>query len=179
VKRLLILFFCLSAPTIRADQISPGTPQGVIRSDDLDEVEDVAGDRDFLPSDHSAAPIDPKRIKSVEAAVGEILVRSDADIRNDHSLAVAMVRGTASPWQGVSLDVQAILTPTSTLGLMIGTGVFEEEGEVDERSFDLSYKSRAVGFGWKNYWSNYEPFGWQLFFGLCLLGRQGDSKRFR
>src|SRR5690606_11727336 len=107
--------------------------------EDIEEVEDVADDRDYLPPDYGVAPVNPQKMRAMEKQVAKVLELSDAQIRGEKSAAIAIVRGTASPWQGLALDVQAILSPTNSVGLIIGTGEFEEKGEVSERSFDLTY----------------------------------------
>lgn len=165
---LLILFFVFTARDAAANSVGLPVPSGDPQPQDLDEMDDIAGERDYLPPDYGVAPVNRKKLKKVESDMESLLKKSATDLRANKTAIISLAQGTSSPWQGTSLGFQGILSPLNSVGLTLGTGKFEQEGEVAERSYDLNVKSRAVALGYQRYFETYEPFGVQFFLGYAL-----------
>ncbi len=164
---IVTAFLCMPGAA-RAEGIQSVAPQAEPVQKDLDEVEDIPSDDDFLPADESVLPVDNTKSKRIEEEVGLVLDQTDSEIRSQHSYGVSVIRGTASPWLGYGLDIRFLYSPLMSFGMVLGTGEFEDADEIVDRSYNISYKAKSVSFAVRRFFENYNLISFQVAAGYAL-----------
>jgi hypothetical protein len=163
-----ICFLFLFASSALAESLQSPLPQGDPDKSDVNEVDDIPGDNDYLPADSSVNPQSTNNIKKIEQSVEKMLEKTDIEIRNDYSYGAALMRGTSAPWEGVGLDMHVYVSPLVSVGLIVGSGNFEDSGETADRSYEMSYKAKSVGLAARRFLEKYDLLSFQLVAGYAL-----------
>jgi len=153
---------------VLAQTVTAAPPSGIPQAADIEEVQPIPDDDDFLPSDSAIIESNREHVKNVEDSVTEVLEPTDAEIRRNKNFGIGIMRGTASPWVGVGIDSHIYVNTGLAVGIIAGRGEFEDQGEVSERTYNISYNSKSLAVSAKKFFVNYQPINLELTVGYAI-----------
>ncbi len=147
-RTLLLLAACLWGwgGSARAQMSFPnGVPPPSNESRDVDEVEEVVPEDEFLPLDEKEDELNGAQVDKIAKAQKEELALSTSELRARHDYLMSVSIGPSKPWQTYSLELASLVRDDVAIGVYAGSGDRRDSGIIDEKAYDLRIKARSAG----------------------------------
>lgn len=149
-----VLFWGAAGAPLSASPMSP-LPEGS-QADDLDEVDDIAGDDDILPRNASGESDVESRMQKINRSQDLELKLSHDEIRAKRTYAAAVALGSSKPWQAYNLELGFLMPPSRMVTVFAGGGPQRFEGVVEEKSYDMEVNARTFGTAYRYFFHKIE-----------------------
>lgn len=149
-----ILVLALAATSAEAQVTFPNTPPTSSEDRDVDEVEEIVPEDEFLPLDE--AQQEPAAADEIAKQQTDELALSLEELRGDHEYMASLSIGPSKPWQSYTLELLALLRDDVAFGFYAGIGDRRDSGIIDEKAYDLKLKARSAGVTLRYYLTRLE-----------------------